>query len=297
MGRARPYGRGRPPHLDLHPSLGAPVGHELVRFHGITRRLREECPWDREQTHTSLARYAVEETYELVEAIAELGPDGAGDDELVGELGDVLLQVVLHAAIAEQEGRFSLADVAREISDKMIRRHPHVFGSVDGRRRGRGASRTGRRSRRPSGGHDAAPPGLDGVDRRGVPGTCRPCRTPSSSRKAAAKGGFDWDDARGTARQGGRGAGRGHRGLRRRRASCRGRSATSSSRSSTWPATGKVDPEVALRQARRKFRRRVRAVDRLATERGIDTATCGEAALDQLWDEVKDLESTAQTKP
>ena len=113
------------------PSLLAPVGSELVRFHGLIRRLRAECPWDREQTHASLARYAIEETYELVEAIAGLGVDGEGDDELVGELGDVLLQVVLHAAIAEEDGRFSLGDVAREISEKMVRRHPHVFGDVE----------------------------------------------------------------------------------------------------------------------------------------------------------------------
>ena len=115
------------------PHLGEPVGHELVRFHGIVRRLREECPWDRQQTHASLTRYAIEEIYELVEAIGALDPDGtAGDADaaLEEELGDVLLQVFLHAAIAEQEGRFSVADVASTISEKMVRRHPHVFGDV-----------------------------------------------------------------------------------------------------------------------------------------------------------------------
>jgi tetrapyrrole methylase family protein/MazG family protein len=112
------------------PRLAAPVAAELVTFHEIVRRLRAECPWDRAQTHASLARYAIEETYELVEAISALGSDGDGDDELIGELGDVLLQVVLHAAIAEQDGRFTLADVASGISAKMTRRHPHVFGDV-----------------------------------------------------------------------------------------------------------------------------------------------------------------------
>ena len=92
------------------------------------RRLREECPWDRQQTHASLTRYAVEETYELVEAIGALDADAAEGqaDALEEELGDVLLQVFLHAAIAEQDGRFSVADIASTISEKMVRRHPRV---------------------------------------------------------------------------------------------------------------------------------------------------------------------------
>jgi tetrapyrrole methylase family protein / MazG family protein len=112
------------------PSLGAPVAQELVRFHAVVRRLREECPWDREQTHQSLAKYTTEEAAELVEAIGELGDDGEGDEHFISELGDVLLQVVLHSALAEQDGRFTLADVATGISEKMIRRHPHVFGDA-----------------------------------------------------------------------------------------------------------------------------------------------------------------------
>ncbi len=179
------------------PRLAAPVGHELVRFHEITRRLRAECPWDREQTHQSLARFAVEETYELVEAIGELGDEGRGDDELIGELGDVLLQVVLHAAIAEQEGRFALSDVAREISEKMIRRHPHVFGDVTVS----GASavvdnwQAIKRSER--GTADAPPPGLAELV-ESVPGHLPALLFTLELSKAAAKAGFDWDDARGT---------------------------------------------------------------------------------------------------
>lgn len=81
------------------------------------------CPWDREQTHRSLVPFAIEEAYELAEAIE------AGDDaEIVQELGDVLLQVVLHAQIASETNRFQVDDVIRAISEKMIRRHPHVFG-------------------------------------------------------------------------------------------------------------------------------------------------------------------------
>ncbi|WP_342599639.1 nucleoside triphosphate pyrophosphohydrolase [Psychrobacillus sp. FSL H8-0483] len=83
------------------------------------------CPWDREQTHDSLKKYAVEEVYELLQAI-----DEEDDEHIVEELGDVLLQVFLHAQIGEDNGYFSLEDILAVISDKMIRRHPHVFGDV-----------------------------------------------------------------------------------------------------------------------------------------------------------------------
>lgn len=84
------------------------------------------CPWDKEQTHTTLKKYAVEEVYELLQAI-----DEEDDDHIVEELGDVLLQVFLHAQIGEDNGYFSLEDVLASITEKMIRRHPHVFGEVE----------------------------------------------------------------------------------------------------------------------------------------------------------------------
>ncbi len=111
------------------PTLAAPVGAELVRFAEVVRRLRAECPWDRAQTHGSLRRYAIEETAELVDAIDEFERTG-DDDGMIEELGDVLLQVFLHAAVAAEDGRFTLADVAVSITEKMVRRHPHVFGDV-----------------------------------------------------------------------------------------------------------------------------------------------------------------------
>ncbi|HWR86348.1 MAG TPA: MazG family protein [Rhodoglobus sp.] len=83
------------------------------------------CAWDREQTHASLVRYLVEETYELVDAI-----EAGDDDELVEELGDVLYQVLFHADIAREEGRFTLEDVAAHMTAKMVGRHPHVFGDA-----------------------------------------------------------------------------------------------------------------------------------------------------------------------
>jgi len=86
----------------------------------------EGCPWDREQTHHSLARYLLEETYEVLEAIQT-----ENMTELKEELGDVLLQVVFHAALAEREGFFNFGDIAEAVSQKMINRHPHVFSNID----------------------------------------------------------------------------------------------------------------------------------------------------------------------
>ena len=97
----------------------------LLDFLGDMRRLRRECPWKREQTHRSLARYLEEETSETLEAI-----DTGDTAHLREELGDLLLQVYFHAVIAEESGDFTLDDVARGISDKMHRRNPHVFDAT-----------------------------------------------------------------------------------------------------------------------------------------------------------------------
>ena len=98
---------------------------EVARLRNIVARLRapDGCPWDREQTHASLRASAIEEVYEMVEAI-----DAGDDPHFREELGDLLLQVMMHAQIAGEEGRFTLEDVAAEVSEKLVRRHPHVFG-------------------------------------------------------------------------------------------------------------------------------------------------------------------------
>ena len=114
------------------PGLAAPVAAELQRFTEVVRRLRAECPWDREQTHQSLTRHLIEESYEVLDAIELLSTD---EDEgylaLEEELGDLLFQVVFHATLGAEEGRFTLADVARGIHDKLVLRHPHVFAAVE----------------------------------------------------------------------------------------------------------------------------------------------------------------------
>ncbi|MGD8215148.1 MazG family protein [Aestuariimicrobium sp. Y1814] len=100
------------------------AGGELLRLQQVMHRLRRECPWDAKQTHRSLVTYLVEETGEVVDAI-ETGDDA----DLREELGDLLLQVYFHAEIADQEGRFTLDDVAAGIADKLVARHPYVFGA------------------------------------------------------------------------------------------------------------------------------------------------------------------------
>ncbi len=101
---------------DSHP--------ELSRLVQVMHTLRSECPWDAAQTHESLVTYLLEETAEVVDAIE------ASDTDLAEELGDLLLQVVFHAEIASEEGRFDIEDVARGITDKLVRRHPYVFADA-----------------------------------------------------------------------------------------------------------------------------------------------------------------------
>lgn len=105
---------------------------ELKRLIDIVEQLRAEngCPWDREQTHASLKAGCIEEAAEVVCGINILEETGNADN-LKEELGDLLLQVVMHAQIAKEEGLFDIGDVAQEIADKMVRRHPHVFGDVE----------------------------------------------------------------------------------------------------------------------------------------------------------------------
>src|SRR5216684_1493428 len=103
------------------------LGQWFEKLVAVQARLRAPngCPWDREQTHQSLRTYLIEEAYEVLEAL-ESGNDG----KFVEEMGDLLLQIVFHSQIAREEGRFTVAEVIREIHDKMIRRHPHVFGKT-----------------------------------------------------------------------------------------------------------------------------------------------------------------------
>ncbi|TMD38746.1 MAG: nucleoside triphosphate pyrophosphohydrolase [Chloroflexi bacterium] len=104
-----------------------PYSDGIAAIFEVVHRLRAPggCPWDREQTHESLRPYLLEETYELLEAI-----DSGDDGKMMEELGDLLLQVAMHAEIAAEEGRFDAAKVSEAVAAKMVKRHPHVFGDV-----------------------------------------------------------------------------------------------------------------------------------------------------------------------
>ena len=106
---------------------GKPYGGGIDAIFEVVHRLRrpDGCPWDREQTHESLRPYLLEETYELLEAI-----DAGNDAKIMEELGDLLLQVAMHAEIAAEEGRFNAQQVSEAVAAKMVRRHPHVFGDT-----------------------------------------------------------------------------------------------------------------------------------------------------------------------
>jgi tetrapyrrole methylase family protein / MazG family protein len=270
------------------PSLDVPVGAGYVRFHQLARTLREQCPWDIEQTHQSLVPYLIEESYEVVDAIQALDDDPASDDLLIEELGDLLYQIEFHATIAEQEGRFTIADVTRGIHDKLVRRHPHVFGDehgvtvdVDGTDQ---VLANWEEIKRAEKGRTSV---FDGV----------PMSLPSLAyahkvQKKAAKVGFDWPDVTGALPK------------IAEEADELVAAADHGDAEATTDELGdllfavvnvarhlRVDPESALRAASNKFRRRFESVERLATERGIDIHASGLDDLDALWDEVKQTEA------
>lgn len=158
----------------------------------VSRRLRAECPWDREQTHRTLVRHLIEEAYELVEALAAL-PDDEDEIDYVAydgveeELGDVLLQVLFHAVIASERGVFDVDDVATRLQEKLMRRHPHVFGDVEVADAGEVASNWEKIKRSEKGEHDSL---LDGV-----PDSLPALERAEALQRRVARIGFDWESA------------------------------------------------------------------------------------------------------
>src|SRR2546423_2106152 len=119
-------GKQRRSRRDRAKSKRLKAGAWFEKLVALQKRLRAPngCPWDREQTHSTLRTYLIEESYEVLDAL-ESGDDG----KFAEEMGDLLLQIVFHSQIAAEEGRFTISDVIREVHEKMVRRHPHVFGS------------------------------------------------------------------------------------------------------------------------------------------------------------------------
>ncbi len=322
------------------PELAVPVAGEVARLAELVRTLRQRCPWDREQTHRSLTRHLVEETYEVLEAIDELPPDAgaahaaghpvgddAGYDHLEEELGDLLFQVMFHSALAAEAGRFDLADVAAGIHDKLVRRHPHVFGGVDAATAGQVVANW-EHSKRAEKGRASV---MDGV-----PATLPAALYAAKLQGRAASLGFDWDDVGGAVAKVGEErdellaalaaarhpapgrSGRDPAPGRSGRDPAPGRSGRDPApgRSGRGPAPGRsgrdtaiseevgdllfavvnvarhldVDPEAALRHAAGKFRRRVVAAEALAAARGQTLDALDLAQLEVLWEQVKTAE-------
>src|SRR5258705_6018963 len=177
------------------------AGQWFERLVALQARLRAPngCPWDREQTHATLRTYLIEEAYEVLDAMK------SGDDEkFANEMGDLLLQVVFHSQIATEEGRFTVADVIREVHEKMVRRHPHVFGEKRAKDAAevlrnweqiKAQERQGERKQESSETakkEEERKSLLDGVP-RGLPATMEGLQL---TRKAS-RAGFDWDSAQG----------------------------------------------------------------------------------------------------
>jgi MazG family protein len=163
------------------------AGKQLARLRAIMHRLRAPggCPWDAEQTHASLVPNLIEEAYETVDTIQR------GDhDHLKEELGDLLLQVIFHSELAEEAGHFNLDDVARGISDKLVRRHPHVFALSNAATSDAVLQQWDEIKRAEKG--DEEQPYLHGIG-KGLPALLRA----SKLQKKAAKVGFDWPDESG----------------------------------------------------------------------------------------------------
>lgn len=272
------------------PSLGAPVADGYVRFHQLARTLREQCPWDIEQTHRSLVPYLVEETYEVVDAIEQLDPDEPTTDEaLIEELGDLLYQIEFHATIAEQEGRFTIADVTRGIHDKLVRRHPHVFGDLQTTDTADiQANWEAIKQQEKAGTAKQRTSVFDGI-----PGSLPALALALKFQKKAAKAGFDWPDVDGALPK-----------IAEETAEVV-EAVRAGDPDEIESEVGDllfavvnvarhlgVDPEGALRLATRTFRRRFETVERLAAQRGVELANADLTTLLALWDGAKATEHT-----
>ena len=182
---ANPYGiMTRPPGTDMTQSPGV----LFERLLDIMHRLRGPagCPWDREQTRTSLKPYLIEEAYEVLEAIEADSVDGLRE-----ELGDLLFQVVFHAEIGAERGEFTMADLLVRLGEKMIRRHPHVFGDAQVQTPDQALTQWEAIKQREAEGQGRRRSVIDGVP-RALPGLVRAQRIQSK----AARVNFDWPDAR-----------------------------------------------------------------------------------------------------
>lgn len=268
---------------DITPSAAATeAGQRFARFVELITRLRAPggCPWDREQTHESVKPMTIEEAYEVAQAIDE------GDDpELAAELGDLLLQVVFHADIAAERGAFSLREVIEHVSEKMVRRHPHVFGEDDAQTSGevlRNWEAIKAAERQARGKDDASM--LDSVH-QGLPAIMEAFQMTTK----VSRVGFDWRDAQGAFLK-----------LEEETDELREAVRAGTGSEEVYEEVGDlmfaavnvarlagVDPESALKATNRKFRRRFRHVETRLREQGRGPAEATLEEMDAYWNEAK----------
>jgi tetrapyrrole methylase family protein / MazG family protein len=269
------------------------AGQWFEKLVAVQARLRAAngCPWDREQTHQSLRTYLIEEAYEVLEAL-----ESGNDAKFAEEMGDLLLQIVFHSQIAREEGRFTVSEVIREIHDKMIRRHPHVFGTTRAKDSAevlrnweqiKAQERRAGDNKRDSKADDSKEISLlDGVS-RALPATLEGFQL---TRKASRIG-FDWEDAGGVLKK-----------MREETEELK-RVLGNQDQSKIEEELGdllfaainlsrflKVDPEIALKKANAKFARRFRAMERLARKNGREFKDLPREEMETYWDAAKKLE-------
>jgi len=273
-------------------------GKWFEKLVAVQARLRAPtgCPWDREQTHQSLRTYLVEEAYEVLEAL-----DSGNDEKFAEEMGDLLLQIVFHSQIASEEGRFTVADVIQEIHDKMIRRHPHVFGETrakDSAEVLRNWEQIKAEERRSNAGRTVAKTDtelskvsslLDGVS-RALPATLEGFQL---TRKAARIG-FDWEDAGGVLEK-----------MQEETEELKTALKTQDQRKIEeelgdllFAAVNlarflKTDPEIALKNANAKFSGRFRAMEKMARESGREFKDLPREEMEAFWNAAKKSEEKA----
>jgi MazG family protein len=279
------------PRLDLKGDARARkrIGKAFESLVALQARLRAPngCPWDREQTHDSLRTYLVEETYEVLDAI-----DGGDARKFADELGDLLLQIVFHAELAAEAGRFDIADVIEQIYTKMVRRHPHVFGEVRAKtsaqvlKNWEQLKAEERAKSQPS--QAASTSILDPVP-RGLPGLLEAHQLT----RRAANVGFDWPDVEGIFDKLAEETGE-------LKSAIGGLASGERRPEKIEEEVGDLlfvgvnlarflglDAEIALKKANRKFARRFREMERIAAPRGQTLGGLSAAELDALWNEVK----------
>ena len=269
---------------------------DIARLIEIMAQLRMPvtgCPWDLEQNFATIAPYTIEEAYEVADAIARIH-----FDDLRDELGDLLLQVVYHARMAEEENEFAVGDVVEAITKKMIRRHPHVFADKNGNIAPAGVKRAWERikaeekaeraARRPRHEADAHSSLLSSV-KAGLPALTRAMEL---QRKACTVG-FDWNDPRAVLRKIREEADEIEAELDRAEIN---KVATAGEVGDLLFAVVNLarhldaDPEAVLRQTNLKFERRFAAIERALAARGKAPQEASLAEMDALWNEAKAAE-------